>query len=82
MRAKEHAINTFFITGVKNTTFFLLNLGVQKPFTMQKEEYFSPLVSTDELEWEGILCASSGDDDAGLPGSDFDDSTIFDGDDY
>ena len=45
---------------------------------MKKEEYFSPLVSTDELEWEGILCASS-DEDAGLPGSNFDDSTIHDG---
>ena len=49
-----------------------------KAFPMKKEEYYSPLVSTDELEWEGILCASS-DDDAGLPGSDFDDSTIHDG---
>ena len=48
---------------------------------MKKEEYYSPLVSTHELEWEGILCASS-DDGAGLPGSDFDDSTIFDGDDF
>lgn len=44
---------------------------------MKKEEYYSPLVTTDELEWEGILCASP--DDAGLPGSDFDDSTIYDG---
>ena len=60
---------------------FYLNLCVQNYLTMQKEEYFSPLVSTDELEWEGILCASP-DDDAGLPGSDFDDSTIFDGDQF
>ena len=48
---------------------------------MKKEEYFSPLVSTDELEWEGILCASGG-DNSGLPGSDFDDSTIYDGDEF
>ena len=48
---------------------------------MQKEEYFSPLVSTDELEWEGILCSSS-DDSSGLPGNDFDDSTIYDGDEF
>ena len=57
---------------------FFLNLCVQNFLTMKKEEYYSPLVSTDELEWEGILCASS-DDKAGLPGSDFDDSTIHDG---
>lgn len=56
-------------------------LDVQNLFTMKKEEYFSPLVSTDELEWEGILCASS-DDNSGLPGSDFDDSTIYDGDTF
>ena len=45
---------------------------------MKKEECFSPLVSTDELETEGILCASAG-DDTGLPGSDFDDDAIYDG---
>ena len=53
-------------------------MDVQNLFTMKKEEYFSPLVSTDKLEWEGILCASS-DDNSGLPGSDFDDDTIYDG---
>ena len=48
---------------------------------MKKEEYYSPLVSTVVLEWEGSLCASPY-DNSGLPGSDFDDSTIYDGDEF
>lgn len=48
---------------------------------MKKEEYYSPFVSTVKLEGGGSLCASQY-DKSGLPGSDFDDSTIFEGDEY
>ena len=50
----------------------------QNLLTMKKEEYYSPLVSTLELEPEGFLCTSQ-DDNSGLPGSDFDDDAIYDG---
>ncbi len=69
-----------FLIADKNCfkSLFFIKFEYPKPFTMKKEEYFSPLVSTDELETEGILCASAG-DDTGLPGSDFDDDAIYDG---
>ena len=62
--------------------FLYFYLEFTKTFlTMKKEEYYSPLVSTVELEREGSLCASPY-DYSGLPGSDFDGSTIHDGGKY
>ena len=44
---------------------------------MQKNSYISPEVWPYELHMEGVVCISQTGE--GLPGQDFDDSTIIDG---